>query len=109
MRIRDMKKAKNPEERLKEYLHSYLAWLYNQNHSFHETLTTEELSNYFISKIKHDEWFLAYLRKNPVGHISYIFEFIDAYKKDANLFHYSTKITPVLVGPYREVKIEYVH
>lgn len=101
--IIEKNKQKYNQERLTEYLHSYLAWLYHQNHQFHETLTNEELTNYFVDKIEHEECLTLYIKNNPLSIMAEIYEFIDSFKSDANMFIYSIDIKPKITGPYREM------
>ena len=40
---------------LKQYVYSFLYWIYMQNPEYSEYLTPEDLTNYFLHKIDHDD------------------------------------------------------
>lgn len=47
---------------LKEYIQSYVNWLYAQNEDFSNTLTHEEIVNYFLNELRHPLWFRLFLK-----------------------------------------------
>lgn len=50
---------------LREYIQSYVGWLYAQNPDFAETLTHEEIVNYFLENVRHPIWFRLFLKVDP--------------------------------------------
>lgn len=105
MRLRDSIQKKTNEKQLKGYLHSFLKWLYVQNHHFIETLTNEEIANYFIQELNHEDWFQSYLSLNQLKAVSDIYEFIAEYKSEAIMLEYTIPIHPKRIGAYHEIKV----
>lgn len=105
MRLRDKLSLKNHEKQLKSYLHSFLKWLYVQNHHFSETLTNEEIVNYFLQELCHDSWFESYLSHDSLKRVSDIYEFIAEFKSEALMFEYTIPINPKRIGAYHILKV----
>lgn len=103
MRLRDKIQKQTYEHQLKSYLHSFLKWLYVQNHYFSETLTNEEIVNYFIQELNHESWFNSYLSHNSLKGVSDIYEFIANFKSEALMFEYTVPICPKRIGAYHKV------
>lgn len=104
MRLRDKLNSKYHERQLKSYLHSFLKWLYVQNHHFSETLTNEEIFNYFIQELNHDSWFESYMAHDTLKRVSDIYEFFAEFKSEALMFEYTIPINPKRIGKYHTVK-----
>lgn len=104
MRLRDKIDSKYREHQLKSYLHSFLKWLYVQNHHFHETLTNEEIFNYFIQELSHDAWFESYISYDTLKRVSSIYEFFAEFKTEALMFEYTIPINPKRIGAYHAIE-----
>lgn len=105
MRLRDKLQKQTYEHQLKSYLHSFLKWLYIQNHHFSENLTNEEIVNYFIQELNHESWFHSYLSHYSLKGVSEIYEFFAELKSEALMFEYTVPICPKRIGAYHTMKV----
>lgn len=87
---------------LANYIQTYLAWLKLQNSHFNETLTTEELTNYFFGSLNLPINIIHYMEDNPLQILSKVYEYIDRYKDKTEMFTINRKIQPKLEGNYKE-------
>lgn len=88
---------------LSSYIQAYLAWLKLQNPRFNETLTTEELANYFFGGLNLPDDIVRYMEDNPLQILSKLYEYIDRYKDKTEMFTINREILPKLKGNYKEV------
>lgn len=84
----------------KEYLQSYLAWMYKQNTSFYITLTQDEIVNYFLHEIHLPKEIQDFIHINPLKTLSNTYEYIARYKDKTSIFTVSQEILPKKEGPY---------
>ena len=78
---------------LREYIQSFVVWLYTQNSDFAESLTHEEIINYFLEDLRHPLWFRLFLKVDPFNVIvrvdSEIRKYINhAYELEGSYFIY---------------------
>ena len=106
MKLRDKINQKQYEEKLRAFLHSYLKWLYIQNHHFAEVLTNEEIYNYLIKDVKHPDWFYKYMSSETLQKSANIYELLVDFKNDAIMFDYTVQIKPKKIGAYHTIKTE---
>lgn len=102
-------KKYNPEteslqgKEIKAYLQSYLFWLKVQNNQFASNLTTEELTNYFLGALVLPIEIEKYMEENPLQTLSKVYEYIDRYKKNTEMFSLCREIIPKHKANYKEV------
>ena len=80
---------------LKQYLYSFLVWMYTQNSEYKNYVTAEEVTNYFIHNIKHPLW-LKLVEENLIDSFTFIVSVNDWITKyfGENIFDYMFTITP---------------
>lgn len=79
--------TKNASNDIKQFLQSYLRWLYDENPNFTTNLTNDEITNYFLNKIHLPVWLNEKLTSNQsFSTIAKIAEYLARYKNDAFLF-----------------------
>lgn len=83
----------NVKTYLKKYFQSYLAWMYLQNTEFVETLTDEEITNFFLHSLSHPLWFSLYLEKEPFTLIMEATQYFHKFKENSSLMKYELPIT----------------
>ena len=93
---------------LKQYVYSFLYWIYMQNPEYSEYLTPEDLTNYFLHKIDHPFWFVT-MCEELIDGFDLIVDINDSIGKyfGENIFDYTFKITPIdKEGIYNVLNIE---
>lgn len=88
------------EDIYKEYIQSYLAWIYKQNKFFYLTLTEDEIVNYFLHEIQLPKEVLDFIHISPLKTLSTTYEYISRYKDKTSIFTISQEIHPKKEGPY---------
>lgn len=96
-------KESSESKEIKAYLQSYLFWLKIQNNQFASNLTTEELANYFLGALELPLELEKYIERNPLQTLSKIYEYIDRYKNNTEMFSLNRKIIPKHKANYKEV------
>lgn len=89
----------------KEFLQSYLAWLYLQNPRFDEFLTNEELTNYLFNEIYIPNNISLYINTDSLNILSKTYEYISRYKDKTSIFTISMNIHPKRNGPYKSKEV----
>jgi len=89
---------------LREYLQSFLKWLYNQNDEFATTLNDEEITNYLLNELNHPVWFKYLLKNEPFHLIVEANQYISEYKTHADCLRSSIKIKPKKELAYTDTK-----
>lgn len=92
----------DPDENilLKEYMQSFLKWIYVQNNDFCNTLNNEEISNYFMKQLNHPTWMKLLIEKNKFKMMVAIDNYINKYKSNAYMFKELIQIEPIILADY---------
>lgn len=77
-----------------KYIQSYLKWLSFQNPSFFKSLSSVEISNYFMEEIQAPIWFLFLLETNTFKIMTEVNHYISRYKNNVEIMAYELPIIP---------------
>lgn len=99
------KAIENMGDIYKEFLQSYLAWLYLQNPRFYEFLTNEELTNYLFNEVDIPSNISLYINSDSLNILSKTYEYISRYKDKTSIFTISMNIHPKRNGPYKSKEV----
>ena len=93
---------------LREYIQSFMIWLYTQNPDFSNLLSQEEIVNYFLEDLRHPLWFRLFLKVDPFNVIvrvdSEIRKYIHhAYELEGSYFIY---ISPSKDANYTSLELK---